>query len=282
MIRIRTSAGTERTSPTEVEKEGQKQKQDKDVKERRGTIKGFPKRITADRMDPPSWVPKVIEVPTAEGFTHSRDFIKRRGAKGRIRISGMQYVSPVRSKKFNHPMWRVRYNRKGVVFSTTYKSRELCGYIARLVHALADPGLVNRGFLINDCCSVPHQKESVEHGTLVWLYGANPPTMVRVDTAKIPSLRGLPWFFVEGKGVAVCPEATLDKKGKIKISWLVMEQLLYPDSWKNRRANEAPRTNWEDQMVFDLTDSNFIKISSKDNISLSSRKSPKTQGTNNL
>ena len=222
MIKIRPSAGT-KNLPQEEGREGDpkqdpKQKQEKTPKERRGTVKGFPKRITADRMDPPSWVPKVIEVPTTAGFVHSEDFIKRRGAKGRVRISGMQYVSPSRSSRHSHPMWRIRYNRKGIAFSTSYKNRELCGYIARLVHALADPELRGRGFVINDCCEIPHHKESVEHGTLVWLYGANPPTMVRVDTAKLPRLRGLPWFFVEGKGVAVCPEAALDKKGKIKIS----------------------------------------------------------------
>ena len=209
-------------------------------------------------MDPPTWVPKAIKIPKKKGFIHQKDFFERKAVKGRVRISGFQYVSPSRSKRHKHTMWRVRYNRKGVVFCATYKCRELCGYIAAWIHELADPELTKGRYPTNRFCSLPYQKEGKKGDSLVWVFGADPQTIVRVDTSKLEKIPKVPWFFLKGKGIAATPVVKLTEKGKIEVYWTQLERELFPDSWERRHVKNPPEENAEGQIVHDRTIDNFI------------------------
>lgn len=92
----------------------------------------------------------------------------------------------------------------------------------------------------------------------MWVFGADLPTIVRVDTYKLEKIPKVPWFSVKGKGVAVTPYVELTDKGKVEVSWVHLERELFPDSWDKRFVKNPPEENMEGQIVHDRTVDNFI------------------------
>lgn len=141
-------------------------------------------------------------------------------------------------------MWAVRYQIDGYSFYMRLKNRILAGYVARLIHAAADPERFAEkdGWGVNYYCECPAAE------TLYKAYDASvfrlrmpdgpaderdAPNIMIVDSWLANRIRGYSWFECNQKGMpdswAVRPVVRVKRDTRaITVSWVTIESEIFP------------------------------------------------------
>jgi len=147
----------------------------------------------------------------------------------------------------NTGMWTIMFRRDGYSFRLGIRNRMLAGFVARLIHAAADPDSIEKGSMVNEMCEnsaaeteYPACQASVFALTMPDIHGDNisDPNLIVVDSKVADRIRGFPWFHCQQRGIpaswAVRPVVRVDRgKRSISVSWITVESEILRGSRKS-------------------------------------------------
>jgi hypothetical protein len=152
-------------------------------------------------------------------------------------------------------LWTVSFQLDGYSFRLGLKNRVLAGFVARLIHAAADPEMSEERGGVNPYCEWPApETEYRAHNTSLFRLKLpdgddqkqDSPSVVVVDDWVADRMRGYPWFECNQKGMpdswAVRPVVMVNRaRRSISVSWVTIESVIFPRRVKPLEKKMKPR-----------------------------------------
>jgi hypothetical protein len=198
--------------------------------------------------------------------------VKLRSREDRLKYvlaGGFSKLAYVHAPKKGADLWTVRFKVDGYSFQVGLKNRMLAGFVARLIHAAADPEMFEKHGGVNRMCGIPAPETLyLAHESALFELRmpdghddeSTTPNILVVDDWVATRIRGYAWFECNQRGMpdswAVRPVVRVRRdRRSIELSWITIESVIFQRRLQKACVRMPPAASgylWSGERYVDL------------------------------